>query len=228
MFYAEEVYNNPIHKQFLNCTNFRNYKIEMILSIGLTGGMGSGKTTVAKIFETLGMPVYFADDAAKRIMNEDMDLKEKIIRHFGTDTYKNDKLDRPYLASKVFGSHEKLALLNSLVHPATIKDSESWMQNQETPYAIKEAALIFESAVQQNLDYIIGVYAPQTLRIFRCMKRDNISKEEVLSRMDKQINEEIKMKLCDFVITNDEQQAVLPQAMQLHEKLLRLSKEKNK
>jgi dephospho-CoA kinase len=198
----------------------------MILRVGLTGGMGSGKSTVAKVFETLGIPVYYADDAAKRLMNENTGLRKQITEQFGTAAYKDGVLDRPYLATKVFGNQEKLELLNSIVHPATIKDSEEWMQQQTTPYAIKEAALIFESAVQQYLDYVIGVYAPLSLRIYRSMTRDNISREEVTARIDKQIDENIKMKLCDFVITNDEQQAVLPQVMQLHKKLLKLAKEK--
>jgi dephospho-CoA kinase len=198
----------------------------MILRVGLTGGMGSGKSTVAKVFETLGIPVYYADEAAKRLMNENTELKSQIIEHFGMAAYKDGLLDRPYLAAAVFGNREKLELLNSIVHPATIKDGEQWMQQQNTPYAIKEAALIFETAVQKHLDYVIGVYAPIALRIYRSMKRDNLGKEAVTTRIDKQIDESIKMKLCDFVITNDEQQAVLPQVMQLHEKLLSLAKQK--
>jgi dephospho-CoA kinase len=199
----------------------------MALRVGLTGGIGSGKSIVAKVFETLGMPVYYADDAAKRLMNENEDLKALIKKHFGTAAYKDGILDRKYLAEKVFSNKEKLELLNSIVHPATIKDAEEWMRRQTTPYAIKEAALIFESGAQQYLDYVIGVYAPAILRIHRSMKRNNITKEEVTGRMNKQINEEIKMKLCDFVITNDEQQAVLPQIMELHEKLQKLAIEKN-
>jgi len=191
--------------------------------VGITGGIGSGKSTVSKVFEVLGIPVYYADDAAKRIMNEDEDLKAAIIKNFGEETYTNAVLNRSFLAAQVFNNHEKLELLNSIVHPATIKDGEEWMKKQTTPYALKEAALIFESGVQQYLDKVIGVFAPPTLRIQRAMNRDNISKEEVVSRMDKQMEETIKMKLCDFIITNDEQQAVLPQVMEVHEKLLQLS-----
>src|SRR5688572_30186051 len=128
-----------------------------MLRIGLTGGIGSGKSTVAKVFEVLGIPVYYADEAAKRIMNEDEQLMQLIMQHFGAAAYKNNQLDRQYLASQVFDNKEKLELLNSLVHPATIRDGDEWMRKQTTPYAIKEAALIFESGTQDQLDYIIGV-----------------------------------------------------------------------
>lgn len=196
----------------------------MPLRIGITGGIGSGKSTVAKVFEVLGIPVYYADEAAKRIMNEDEELKEQIIHHFGTASYQHNLLDRRYIASLIFNNKEKLELLNSLVHPATIRDGERWMQQQHTPYAIKEAALIFESGAQAYLDYVIGVAAPAAVRIHRVMKRDNISRDEVLARMNLQIQEVIKMRLCDFVVVNDEQQAVMPQVMALHENLLQLAK----
>lgn len=199
----------------------------MTLKIGITGGIGSGKSTVAKVFETIGIPVYYADDAARRIMNEDDQLKQQIIQHFGTSAYKNDQLDRPYIASQVFNNKEKLELMNSLVHPATIRDADQWMRKQTTPYAIKEAALIFESGSQGQLDYIIGVSAPVPLRILRAMKRDGSSRDQVLARMGKQIQEVIKMRLCDFVIYNDEQQAVIPQVMKLHDTLLDLAANKS-
>ncbi|THU35864.1 dephospho-CoA kinase [Niastella caeni] len=195
----------------------------MTLRIGLTGGIGSGKSTVAKVFEVLGIPVYYADEAAKRIMNEDAQLRQQIIQLFGPSAYKNNQLDRPYIASQVFNNKEKLELLNSLVHPATIRDGEQWMRKQTTPYAIKEAALIFESGTQDQLDYIIGVSAPAPLRILRAMKRDGSTRDQVLARMSRQIQEVIKIRLCDFVINNDEQQAVIPQVVTLHEKLLGLA-----
>jgi dephospho-CoA kinase len=194
-----------------------------MLKIGITGGIGSGKTTVAKVFETLGIPVYYADDEAKRIMNEDEGLKKKIVASFGKESYESGKLNRAYLASVVFNDSYKLDLLNSIVHPATIKDAEQWMQNKNTPYTLKEAALLFESGAAENLDYVIGVTAPQPLRIKRVMERDAITREEVLKRINRQIEEDIKMKLCDFVIVNDEQQLVIPQVIQLHKQLLSLS-----
>ena len=194
-----------------------------MLRVGITGGIGSGKSTVSKIFEVLGIPVYYADEAAKRLMNEDEELKEKIKIQFGDEAYKNGRLDKKYLADIVFTSPEKLALLNTLVHPATLKDADAWMQKQTTPYTLKEAALIFESGAQQNLDYVIGVTAPAPLRILRTMQRDGITREEVIARMDKQMDNTIKMKLCDFVIKNDEQEMLLPQVLALHEKLLMLA-----
>ena len=197
----------------------------MPIKVGLTGGIGSGKTTVARIFEVLGVPVYYADDAARRIMNEDEDLKQQIIRIFGGESYTNGSLNRPYLASIVFQDKKKLAILNSLVHPATIRNSVQWMKQQTAPYAIREAALIFESGVQGQLDYVVGVSAPLELRLDRSMKRDNLTREQVLERMDRQINESIKMKLCDFVIVNDCRKAVIPQVLRLHEKLLALSRD---
>ncbi|MBL7762477.1 MAG: dephospho-CoA kinase [Chitinophagaceae bacterium] len=196
----------------------------MVLTVGITGGIGSGKSTVAKIFEVLGIPVYYADDAAKELMNTDEELKKKIEEHFGKETYPGGKLDRKYLGSQVFNDSFKLDLLNSLVHPVTINHAAKWMQQQTTPYSIKEAALFFESGSADKIDYMIGVYAPQHIRIKRVMDRDGVTREEVLKRIDRQINEELKMKLCDFIIINNEQQLVIPQVMELHEKLLALSK----
>ena len=195
----------------------------MTLRIGLTGGIGSGKTTVAKIFELLNVPVYYADAASKRLYKTDADLMQKMKEHFGADIYNEDELDRTKLASLVFNNPQKLSLLNTLVHPPTIKDAEEWMKRQTTPYIIKEAALLFESGSAAGLDYIIGVYSPPDIRIKRVMERDNASEEEVLNRMNRQMEEEQKMKLCNFIITNNEQELVIPQVVKLHEYLTSIS-----
>ncbi len=196
-----------------------------MFQVGLTGGIGSGKSTIAEIFEVLGIPVAYADQEAKKVMNEDPNLREQLIHHFGAATYRNGALDRPWLASQVFGHPEKLELLNSLVHPATIAAGQRWTEQQKgkAPYVIREAALIFESRSVQYLNFVIGVYAPPTLRIHRAMQRDHSTREEVLQRMRNQIDEDIKMKLCDAVIDNDEQHAVIPQVLALHERLLTLA-----
>lgn len=194
-----------------------------MLKIGLTGGIGSGKSTVAKIFETLGIPVYYADAEAKRLMNSSETLKKVIRQNFGEATYENDQLNRKYLAGIVFNNPEKLELLNALIHPVTINDAEQWMQQQSAPYSIKEAALLFESGATENLDFIVGVYAPQALRIKRVMKRDGLTADEIMKRINRQVNEEMKMKLCDFVITNNEQELLVPQVLKLHQHFSGLS-----
>lgn len=197
-----------------------------MLKIGITGGIGSGKSTVAKIFEVLGIPVYYADDASKRLMNENELLKRELINIFGKDTYKEGVLNRTYLSSIVFNNPDQLALLNSIVHPATIKDASDWMAKQTAPYSIKEAALIFESGSQAQLDKVIGVQAPVAMRIHRVMQRDNVSREHVIKRLDKQLDESIKMRLCDYVITNDEQDLLIQQVLKLHQLFLEMAKNK--
>jgi dephospho-CoA kinase len=191
-----------------------------MLRIGLTGGIGSGKTTVAKIFELLKVPVYYADAASKRLYHTDRDLIKDIKKHFGEDVYTNEQLNRSKLAAIVFADPAKLELLNQLVHPPTIRDAEEWMKKQSAPYAVKEAALLFESGSAGGLDLIVGVSAPLSLRLKRVMDRDSVSREAVLERMKHQINEEMKMKLCDFVIQNNEQALVIPQVLDLHQQFL--------
>lgn len=197
-----------------------------MVRVGLTGGIGSGKSTAAQIFEALGISVYYADVAAKRLMNENVELRSAITNIFGKEAYSNETLDRKYIASIVFSDPAKLESLNDIVHPATKKDGESWMQQQTTPYAIHEAALIFEAKVSDRLDYVIGVSSPAELRIKRAMERDNVTRVEVLKRMNKQLDEGIKMSKCDFILINDEQQLLIPQVIELHQKLLDLSKQR--
>lgn len=191
-----------------------------MLRIGVTGGIGSGKTTVCRVFEVLGIPVYYADAAARTLMETDPELIAGIKKNFGEAAYnEEEKLNRKYISDIVFHDEAKLHLLNSLVHPATIRGAARWMQLQTTPYAIKEAALMFESESFHHVDKVIGIYAPKSLRIQRAMKRDAVSRDEVIARMNKQLDEEIKMRLCDYIIYNDEQQLVIPQVMKLHEEL---------
>ena len=164
------------------------------MRIGLTGGIGSGKTAVARIFETLGVPVYYADDAAKRVMNENEQLRVQIETLFGEEAYAGNSLNRQFLASIVFSDPHKLSQLNALVHPVTLADAEDWVMQQSAPYTIKEAAIIFESDAWKQVDKVIGVQAPYELRLSRAMKRDHLSAEAVQARMAKQMDEEEKMK----------------------------------
>ena len=197
---------------------------EFMIKVGLTGGIGSGKSVVANVFETLGIPVYYADDAAKKLMNTNADLKAAIIKSFGEGSYTNGELNRKYMATIVFNDEKKLELLNSLTHPATIRDAEEWIKRlaesreQTSAYIIKEAALLFESGANKILDYVIGVYAPLPLRLKRVIARDGVTKEEIMKRINRQMDEEEKMKRCDFVITNDEQELVIPQVLELDKK----------
>jgi dephospho-CoA kinase len=197
----------------------------MSLRIGITGGIGSGKSMVAGIFKTLGIPVFDADTAAKQVMETNSSLRSAIIEKFGAAAYKEEKLDRKYLASVVFTDPFQLEILNALVHPYAIAAAEEWAAEQDTPYTVKEAAIFFEAGSAIGFDYMIGVYAPQHLRIQRAMQRDNLTRDEVLNRMSKQIQEEIKMRLCDFVIVNDEQHLLIPQVLKLHERFLEETKQ---
>ncbi len=194
-----------------------------MLKIGLTGGIGSGKSTVAQIFQVLGIPVFDADSASKKIMETDADLMNAIQTQFGDATYVDGKLQRKVLADIVFNDAHKLDLLNAIVHPATIKAAEQWFAEQQAPYVIKEAALLFEAGTTHNLQFVIGVQAPVALRIQRCMQRDGVTREEVQARMSRQIDDRIKMKLCDFVIVNDEQHLLTDQVLKLHQHFLSLN-----
>ena len=194
-----------------------------MLTIGLTGGIGSGKSTAARIFELLGVPIYYADAASKKLYQTNQVLRTSLVKLFGEDIYAGNELNRLKLADIVFADKDKLQLLNQLVHPLTIQDANDWIKKQNADYVIKEAALLFESGSYAALDYIIGVYAPASLRIERVMERDGITKEHVLKRMDKQMNEEEKMSRCDFVLKNDETELLIPQVIALHQKLIHLS-----
>jgi dephospho-CoA kinase len=187
----------------------------MATMIGLTGGIGSGKSVVAKIFTTLGIPVFNADEAAKHIMQTSPEMKAKLIEQFGSSIYDASGLQKEKLAAIVFNDPYQLQLLNAIVHPVTIQAAKDWAANQTSPYVIKEAALIFESAAADGLFKVIGVTAPMSLRIQRVMQRDGVSKEQVEARMQHQISDTIKMRLCDYVIENNNQQMLIPQVLEL-------------
>ena len=189
--------------------------------LGLTGGIGSGKTLVCSILEKLGIEVYYADSEAKRLMNTDPDLVIQIKKLFGMEAYNGTSLNREFLAKEVFGDPAKLALLNAAVHPVVRKDFSHWAQTQkDAPYIVEETAILFESGARQFLDGSVLVYAPEGLRLQRVMDRDGLNEEEVRSRMKNQMDEEEKKRLADHVIINDEKEMLLPQVIELHKKIL--------
>lgn len=186
-----------------------------MIKLGITGGIGSGKSTVAKIFSLLGVPVYDADSQAKKLMNEDPELHYKLSEQFGAQAYENGGLNKKWLAEQVFNNPEKLEKLNQIVHPIVIQHSLNWMNRQTSPLIAKEAAIIFESGSAAGLDYIVGVFAPEHIRIQRVMQRDGLTSQQVKERIARQLNENVKMKLCDFVLVNNEQQLLIPQVVRL-------------
>ncbi len=195
-----------------------------MLKVGITGGIGSGKTTVCRIFEILRIPIYYADDRAKAIMVTDKTIISGIQSIFGVTAYYEDgSLNRQHIAAVAFADESKLAALNALVHPAVRLDGDSWFDAQtEKPYALKEAALHFETGGYKLMDKMITVVAPEALRIRRVMQRDNISAEAVKIRIDKQLLDSEKVKLSDFVIYNDGSQSLVQQVVQIHKVLTNL------
>lgn len=193
----------------------------MGLKIGITGGIGSGKSYVAKIFKALGVPFYDADRVARNIMEESDAVRADLIAAFGKQVYLPDgHLDRPYLSSVVFRDQAKLDILNRIVHPAVIKDGEEWSAKQRGPYSLKEAALLFESGSYKKLDYTILVVAPEDIRIARVMSRDQVSREQVIDRIKKQKTDQEKKTMADFIIVNDEHEPLLEQVLNLHYRFL--------
>lgn len=185
--------------------------------IGITGGIGSGKTTVCEVFAELGVPVYFADERAKHLMVEDAELMSSIREAFGEQAYANGKLNRPYLAQVVFSSDQALKKLNGLVHPAVARDFLNWATaHRDHAYIVKEAAILFESGAYRAVDWTVLVTAPEKVRIARVMKRDGATELEVRSRMDNQWPEERKAQMADHVIANDGHEPLLPAVLGLH------------
>lgn len=192
-----------------------------MLKIGLTGGIGSGKSTVAEVFVQLGIAVYLSDDRAKALMVNDTELKSSIIALFGEQSYELGQLNRAYIASKVFSDKKELERLNALVHPVLKKDFYLWCIEQSSPYIIKEAAILFESEANKGLDKVILVVAPKDLRLNRVLNRDKVSTESVLARMQAQWTNERKKALSDYVISNDEKCSVLEQVLKVHNELIK-------
>jgi len=193
-----------------------------MLKIGITGGIGTGKTTVCRIFEILGIPVFHSDDESKLLLQYDDDVIKQVKESFGEDVYEYELPDRKKIAAMVFHSPQKLKTLNNILHPAVRRKFETWLKEQHhVPYIIKEAALIYEAGIDAELDKVIVVTAPESLRLKRIQARDKVDENEVRARMKNQWTEEEKMKRADFIVHNDEQQLLIPQVMKIHEQFLK-------
>jgi len=189
--------------------------------VGLTGGIGSGKTTVANFFSEQGIPVYIADIEAKSLMNRSKIIKRKLIKLFGNEAYDQDELNRSFIAHKIFNDAKLLEQMNSIVHPKVTSHFKRWLKKQDAPYVIKEAAILFENGTYTNLDLIITVIAPENTRIQRVIKRDQSSKEKVKAIINNQWSDAEKIELSDFVIENIDLKDAKKQVEKIHQKILK-------
>lgn len=196
-----------------------------MLKIGITGGIGSGKTTICRLFETLGIPIYYTDDAAKWILQHNPDVRQQVSTLFGNIAYLPDgTLNRHAISAIAFTEPEKLKLLEQIVHPAVWQHSEQWITQQANhiPYILKESALLFETGAYKQLDKIITVVAPIDLRIARVIQRDHSDEKTIRARIAQQMPDEDKIKQSDFVIQNNGQQLLIPQILTIHQQLINL------
>jgi len=192
-----------------------------MIKVGLTGGIGSGKTTVAKFFAAKGIPIYDADNRARLLMTYDKKLKSQIKASFGTDVYhRNGRLNRKALAKIIFNDTSKLKIINNLVHPAVALDGKKWFEKQNTHYAIKEAALMIESGSHNDLDLLVVVTADINERIRRVTKRDKATRKEVEARIQNQLSDAERLAHADYVIENNDWATLQEQAEALHLELL--------
>ena len=184
--------------------------------VGLTGGIGSGKSTVAKMFMQLGVPVYNSDERAKQLMNNSTDIKKRLVELLGKESYKEGQLNRAFVAKKVFNDTELLAQLNAIVHPVVREDFLNWANQQDFCYVIQETALLFENEAQNLYDYVILVTAPKEERISRVINRDSVTREQVIARMDNQLKDVEKLNLSDYVVENIDIERTKSSVLQVH------------
>lgn len=191
-----------------------------MIKVGITGGIGSGKSTICRVFSVLGIPVFVADEVAKQLMNTDEQLRADLIRLFGDAVYlPNGVVDRKYLAGIVFNDPSSLKKLNAVVHPAVHRAFEKWVKHQNAPYVLHEAAILFESGFNRMMDYTITIVTDEQERIERVMKRDKISEELVRQRIRNQFTDEQRIGLADFVIRNNDEDLVIPQVLEIDRKI---------
>lgn len=192
-----------------------------MIVVGLTGGIGSGKTTVAQQFVRLGVPVYIADDEAKKLMNRSKIIKRKLIQLFGAQVYLDNQLNKPFIANIIFNDKTYLQKMNAIVHPRVAAHFKKWLAKQNSPYVIKEVAILFENGGHKQCDYVITVTAPREVRMERLLKRDDTTKEKVEAIMKNQWSDEEKVKLSDYIITNIELENTINQVEKIHVKILK-------
>jgi len=192
------------------------------LRLGVTGGIGSGKTTVCRVFSVLGIPVFSADIEAKRIQDTDPDIKNKINSLAGRDLYSSGKLDRTELASLIFNNRDYLWEINSIIHPAVLRCFRKWVSMQYAPYSIMEAAILFESGAYRMMDRIVTVVTPLEERIDRLVKGNKLNREQITDRIRNQIDDESRIKKSDFVIYNSEKDMIIPTILEIHQEMLKL------
>lgn len=191
-----------------------------MIKVGITGGIGSGKSTVCKVFRVLGIPVFEADQVAKELMNTDPLIREKLIHLFGTAVYLTDQtIDRKHLAGIVFNNPSLLAQLNEIVHPAVRNEFDEWYEKQDSPYVLHEAAILFESGFYKMMDKTIAVVTDETERIKRVMKRNGTTEEQVRLRIQNQWTDEQRIKLADFIISNNDNELIIPQIIEIDKKI---------
>ena len=187
-----------------------------MMVVGLTGGIGSGKSTIAKEFATLGISVFNSDEQAKALIANNAQVKERIIAAFGEEAYQNGEYNRAYIAQIVFNNPKKLAILNGIVHPALAKYFKQWTKKQTSPYVLKEAAILFESGSYKDCNYIITVTAPEQLRIARVMARDHCTEAQVRTRMAQQWSDTQRIALSNAVIENVDLESAKEQVKRIH------------
>jgi len=190
-----------------------------MLKVGLTGVIGSGKTTVSEVFHSLGIPVYNSDKRAKYLMENDPSLRVAIIQYFGEESYRSEGLNRLYLSEQVFSDKSKLQKLNSIVHPVVGNDFALWCKNQSAPFVLKEAAILIESGAYKGLDKIIVVTASENVRMERVMERDGVKASEVRDRINNQMTDSERLQYADFIIDNDGIQMLISQVKEVFNKL---------
>lgn len=192
------------------------------MRLGVTGGIGSGKTTVCRVFSVLGIPVFHADPEARQIMESDSEVAELVNSAAGTNVYVNGKIDRNLLASLIFNDRNILSRINSIVHPRVFNAFLKWSEIQHSPYSILEAAILFESGAERFVDYTLSVSAPVEERILRVMKRNELTREQVIDRIRNQADDTLREEKSDFVIRNSEHDMIIPSVLEIHAKLLKM------